>query len=438
MLELSDLQKEWLTEEKQRLEDDKKRRYLHFDPRIYTLTEQQATKILDPDYVVRNSFYPFVRDAQVRRRHKKVNGKKIIEKKVRPISYAAHADALIYSFYTSILNRSYEQVVQDRGISENVSAYRRTGKSTLDFASEVFELIKKTGDCVAICFDVKGFFDNLDHGILKNQWQTVLGAKRLPDDHFAIYKSITKFSYVEKEALIKELGLDKRKLGKMQRYCPTSVFHRKVRGGKIIQVNTQKGIPQGAPISAVLSNMYMLDFDVAVRKLMANIGGLYRRYCDDIIVVVPGSEKIESQKFVMGEVAKLNLEISAEKTETVEFKKDELVAEIKDTHGIKRLQYLGLEFDGKNIYLRHRGLASFQRRMAGGIRGAVAWAKNTNKGKVPKRRIYEKYSIYGTQNYFIYARRAAKKLNSATIAQQVRPGRVMRLLKSRIKKELGR
>jgi len=146
---------------------------------------------------------------------------------------------------------------------------------------------------------------------LKTQWQRVLGVERLPDDHFAIYKSVTKFSYVEKQALMNELFIDKRKMGTMQRYCSISDFHKKVRGGKLIQVNPDRG-----------------------------------------------------------------------------------------------------------------------------IRGAVAWAKRKNKGIIPKRKLYEKYSIFSEQNYLTYAQTAAKKLKSPTIAAQIRDSRVMRLLKGQIEKEL--
>lgn len=435
--ELSELQKRWLAEEKIKLEDDKKRRYLHFDPRIHVLAESHAAKILDPGYVDRNSFYPLIRDTKEQRRYKKIEGKKVIAKKARPISYAAHNDALIYSFYTWILNEAYEKFIIDIGIGENVLAYRRTGKSTLDFASEVFKFISNTKDCVVMCFDVKGFFDNLDHDILKLQWQRVLGVDRLPEDHFAVYKSITKFSYVEKEPLIKELLISKKTIGSMPRYCTTEEFHKKVRGGKLIQINQEgRGIPQGAPISATLSNMYMIDFDINISKYVSNMGGFYRRYCDDIILVISGSEKDKAQDFVMEQIKGLKLEISSEKTEIVEFKSDKLTLETYAINGSKKLQYLGLEFDGKNIYLRHRGLAAFQRKTARGIRGAVAWAKRKNGGVVPKRKIYEKYSIFSGQNYLTYARNAARKLGSPTIARQVRPIKVMRVLKGRIKKEL--
>lgn len=57
---------------------------------------------------------------------------------------------------------------------------------------------------VVIAFDIKGFFDNLDHTILKNSWRHALGLQEnelLPKDHYNVFKAITKFSHVELEKI---------------------------------------------------------------------------------------------------------------------------------------------------------------------------------------------------------------------------------------------
>jgi len=43
------------------------------------------------------------------------------------------------------------------------------------------------------------------------------------------------------------------------------------------------GIPQGSALSALLSNIYLVDFDEYMFKLGQTIGFIYRRYCDDIL-----------------------------------------------------------------------------------------------------------------------------------------------------------
>ncbi|OAB33137.1 hypothetical protein PMSD_15605 [Paenibacillus macquariensis subsp. defensor] len=47
------------------------------------------------------------------------------------------------------------------------------------------------------------------------------------------------------------------------------------------------GVPQGSAISAVLSNIYMLDFDKIVNDNVTEKNGLYMRYSDDFIVILP-------------------------------------------------------------------------------------------------------------------------------------------------------
>jgi hypothetical protein len=75
----------------------------------------------------------------------------------------------------------------------------------------------------------------------------------------------------------------------------------------------------GYPISAALSNAYMIDFDAAAFAACSEIGALYRRYSDDILIICSTEsadaviEKIES-------LMSLNLlTLSSEKTERTEF-----------------------------------------------------------------------------------------------------------------------
>jgi Reverse transcriptase (RNA-dependent DNA polymerase). len=63
-----------------------------------------------------------------------------------------------------------------------------------------------------------------------------------------------------------------------------------------IEKESKKGIPQGTSISAVLANVYMIDFDKKVCALLKNLGGMYRRYSDDFIIVIP-KEKVNRLEF---------------------------------------------------------------------------------------------------------------------------------------------
>ena len=64
------------------------------------------------------------------------------------------------------------------------------------------------GPCVVKAFDVSGFFDHIDHSLLKESWCRVLGADRLLEDHYRVFKSITAYAHVQQELLYEELGVD--------------------------------------------------------------------------------------------------------------------------------------------------------------------------------------------------------------------------------------
>ena len=65
-------------------------------------------------------------------------------------------------------------------------------------------------------------------------------------------------------------------------------FRDKVRKNALIISNKANfGIPQGSPISALLSNIYMLNFDIEMKDYVATLGGEYFRYCDDMLFIVP-------------------------------------------------------------------------------------------------------------------------------------------------------
>ncbi|HBY1848953.1 TPA: hypothetical protein MIQ97_27960, partial [Klebsiella pneumoniae] len=115
--------------------------------------------------------------------------------------------------------------------------------------------------------------------------------------------------------------------------------------------------------SALLSNIYMLDFDIEMRDYAQERGGHYYRYCDDMLFIVP----TKYNKTLAGDVAQrikhLKVELNTKKTEIRDFiyKDSTLVANMP-------LQYLGFIFDGSNILLRSSSLARYSERMKRGVR----------------------------------------------------------------------
>lgn len=417
-----------------------KKGYLHFDDRIWFPEYKETFRkfVFNPAKIAQHSFLPFLKVILETKRIKnnKIRRKRKLEIKQRPICYAAHFDALLYSFYSTILTEKYEDFVSNNCLNDCVLAYRSLELCNIDFAKEVFDYIEQKGRCVAIALDIKGFFDNLDHDILKRNWLEVINTNevelfdKLPLDQFKIYKSITKFAYIEKGDLLNALEIGEKdiKKRKLARFCDIKDFRDKVKGNPSspLKINSQTGIPQGSPISAVLSNIYMIDYDRRLFNLSKKLNFIYRRYCDDIIVVCENGNFDEVKSTLYSEIEKLELTIQPEKEEVVYF-------ELNDKNSLrgydtfekgkyKNLQYLGFEFNGQNRYIRSSSLSRFHRRMKAGVRETVkrAYGTNSKKGKVFKKRLYDRFTHLGNMNFLTYAYRAAETMNNSdTIRKQV-------------------
>lgn len=130
---------------------------------------------------------------------------------------------------------------------------------------------------------------------------------------------------------------DKRVTGLIKRYLKAGVME------KGIITRTREGSPQGGPLSPLLANIYLNEFD----QEMAKRGVKMVRYADDIIVV-PKSRRaaehmLEScQKFLEG---KLKLTMNLQKSKAVSM------------FSPRNFKFLGccLGKDGRGIYIRvHR------------------------------------------------------------------------------------
>jgi len=349
--------------------------------------------------------------------------------KDRPISYAAHKDSAIYAYYGQLLGAGYEVCVREHGISDCITAFREScNRCNIDFAQEAFEWIRKYGECVALAFDIKGFFDNLDHVVLKAMWCKILKMERLPADHFAVFRSLTKFAFVDRVAVFNEFDISPQnpRANQRKRICSPVEFRERVRGKHLIQTNkTAKGIPQGSPMSAMLSNIYMMDFDVAVAQKVQSVGGSYRRYCDDMLCIVPHESEKETEDFVMGEIAKVKLEIQSEKTKRHHFRLQGEKLAVNEP-----LQYLGFIFDGRRVLLRTASVARYYRKMRAAVSLALQTKKKADalraqhgepKQPLKRRKLNIRYSYIGRHNFISYAIRAAKKMKEPAIRKQIKP-----------------
>jgi RNA-directed DNA polymerase len=416
----------------------KRRGYRHFDSPHGGTSE--AFQKFDPRDVARHAFVPLIEIERPERRYDK--RLRAVNPKPRQIMYASHKDAKIYAWYARLLGDTYEERISKLGISDQAIAYRRlAGKqSNIHFAKQVFDQIKALGDCDVIAADVKGFFDSLDHGILKQRWGDLIGESRLPADHFAVFNAITRYRSVKLAKLKSELQLSKTELshksksGRLAKpMAKIEVMREVFKRPNVVSRNDKGiGIPQGSPISAVLSNLYMLELDFAITKYVAQAGGFYRRYSDDILLIVPSGRSDEALEVLREQLAIHRLNMNEEKLEQCEFRKA-----IDAQSTTQPLTYLGFTFDGENVRIRARSLSRFQQRMIRAVKRAACSAKARQETSINKRTLYARYAELGCRNFMSYARRAIevfypKSNGKSPIDQQLRHHRSM--LHERIEK----
>ncbi|MDT8439589.1 MAG: reverse transcriptase/maturase family protein [Wenzhouxiangellaceae bacterium] len=356
--------------------------YPHFD---LPLSEDERMQIVgDPQRVAGNAFYPFL--------VKRVSwipfrGQGDREPKVRLIRYASRRDAAIYAHYRSQLSERYESALADAGLGDCVLGYRRIpvrpgaagGKCNIHFAKEAFEAIAQSGDCCAVVMDIASFFDNIDHARLKSAWCRLIGEQRLPPDHFAIFRSLTRHASVCRNEALERLGLAKRSRADRKlpiQLCSPEQFRLHIAGGdgrqpSLIRVNREPfGIPQGATISDLLANVYLMAFDQQMNEMVTRRGGLYRRYSDDLLIVVPGGADV-GLELLQRTAEQLRphgdqLRIHPNKSQVVAYsgRGDGCrVVEVATPRGRNGLEYLGFRFDGRYAYLRDATLSRLYRKM---------------------------------------------------------------------------
>jgi len=229
------------------------KRHPHLDfPLSFENTKKYVT---DVSKIAKHSFYPFMSYEKKTRRYK---GKLVNpSNKIRPIKYASHLDGHIYSYYAFQLKDHYERRIYKFELDEVVIGYRSGKGSNIHLAKQVFVEIKTRRDCIAIAVDISDFYGHIDHLNLKNEWCQVLNVDKLPTDHFSIFKSLTKWTSVDRKKLsiylnypLKKLPLSLVRNAKQFRKIRDE-DHNKPNDEKIFEKNLKScGIPQGSPLSS--------------------------------------------------------------------------------------------------------------------------------------------------------------------------------------------
>ena len=424
--------------------------------------------VKDKSKIEKHAFFPFIhRKLNVRRFRKEIfldGTRSKLRKpssKPREIYYSNHLDSNIYSYYAQKLSKEYENRLSDYGLDECITGYRRIkvepinsevrNKCNIDFANDIFSYIKCSGinELVAITFDIKSFFDNLNHKKLKKYWRLVINSGLdLPRDHYNVFRNITKFSYVEEHELFSEFKskiLVKREPDIIKKIEVSKICYMRnkraiafcknenieiLRQKKLIKANKyiydkitkektgirDSGIPQGSPLSSVLANIYLIDFDKSVNNLLTNIGGIYRRYSDDMVAIC----KLEHEKDVIGfflnTINEYCLEMQESKTKVFHFKFDvnknryysyEKNLKTNKLQDNTNFEYLGFQFDGHCTLLKSSSIARFYRKMKQNISIGKFHSlhnRTKTKGELFKSRLYKKFTYRGSSRRRIYIR----------------------------------
>lgn len=449
------------------------------------------------------------------------NNTKQSSAKLRPLHYSTHIDAMIFSYYAELLLNEYEKELEKvEGLSDCVIAYRKIdleskeykeddgetegvkGKSTIHFAKEAFDEIAKRAQsgCIVLMFDIESFFSNLNHDLLKSAWCNLLKVSRLNKAHYNVFKAATDFRYILRDDLRleskgdKRSGFDEAKLAEIRSKYGTDAFFGSVEelrhaiesknitvfkhpfvkktkkevGGGTSITKSIVGIPQGLPISAVLANLYLLAFDNKIlENVVGKMGGFYRRYSDDILIICDKSQVEDVKVLVQREIMKTELSINTKKTEIYLFEKrqispskNRIVSILLDGENEiigKPVTYLGFEFYGTKSLIKSANLAKFYRRMIlltkrKAHRARKLSENNEGPKAVFQRQLKKRYSIRKlskekefirrkktvkrsdgsfsykmvpierkhNSNYFSYVKRASRIMNEPAILHQLR------------------
>ncbi|WDL98485.1 reverse transcriptase domain-containing protein [Alicyclobacillus sp. ALC3] len=391
--------------------------YTHFDRRVPVW--RVARQIVNPSWVAVHGFFPFI--------HFQLKSQKYIKdaparerkpEKIRDIYYASHLDGYIFKYYGELLNQRYNEAVIQHDIDDVVTAYRsnKSGKSNIHFAKEVIDFIKRHSQVFILVSDFEKYFDTLEHSYLKKRVKHLLGSQTLPPDFYAVFKAITQFSWIELEDIEQELKVKytSKELRSLNRLFDDKEFRDFKSRIKVGRNRKGFGIPQGASISAVLSNVYLLEFDIHLKKYAQVHGGLYRRYCDDLILAIPVSTRCENAHevdFVLEQAVNSipHLSLQAQKTKHYIFENGQML-DIDNGCEKASLDYLGFSFNGEQVKIREKSLFKYYSRAYRKVRSVRIKSEMFGR-KAYRKKLYSMYTHMGKRkkgrgNFLSYASKA--------------------------------
>jgi len=149
---------------------------------------------------------------------------------------------------------------------------------------------------------------------------------------------------------------------------------------------------------------------------MLEVTSQSRRYSDDILFVINiGSEKIVEDE-VITNIAAIELNLNPAKTERRRFEKVDKRLECKNTNTgkMQKLQYLGIEFDGKYCFLRSSSISRFYRNLHKHVKRAIWQSIQNGTQAINLKKIYRRFTALdeaeGSSNFITYAKKTHRLL----------------------------
>src|SRR5690606_3938899 len=227
-------------------------------------------------------------------------------------------------------------------------------------------------------------------------------------------RAVTRYRFIDLEEIKKHDHLAKR-LRERKRHPLATITELKALKVPIEKNPNAVGIPQGTPISASFSNLYMTQFDLEMQAEAAKRGALYQRYSDDILVACPPSRGNVLEALVEEKLREHGLELQGAKTERVT---------LHAPASTLTFQYLGYQLGHVDARLRLKSLSRQWRTAKRAIRKTERVGQNAIKqGKAKQiftRKLHMRFTGAGSRNFLAYAQRSADTLGSPAIRKQTK------------------
>ena len=411
----------------------KSKNYKHIDTPVSISCVESNIK--NKKWIIKHGFYPFISySINFKKYSKEINEETNHHWKIkeRPIKYAAHIDRYIYQWYAHIFNEAYNVFCIKNKMNNVPIAYRTClkGKTNIEFTKIAYDFIKKCKSCYVLVSDFSKFFDYIEHEKKKKKICEVLNVNVMDEDIYKVFKSMTKYTYIERDVIEKYL-IDN-KIETIKSIKENNTLFKNISWNEakrnlkdnIIKNDKKYGIPQGSPLSGIFANIYMIDFDEKINKYVKSKNGMYMRYSDDLIVVIP-KDNIENIETIWDEIQIIKdeypyLQMNKDKSSVYLYENEKVKSLHNEIIGMKQstntIDFLGFSFDGKYIKFRDKTLTKFYYKLYRKIdsmleRESIRVEKaKKRKTKIDKKQILKELRVNNSQSrkFIDYVQRAIK------------------------------